>query len=115
MVSVTSANSGFSPGKTCPWACSGTWDPPPNRATGPALELPRAPSSSLSPGLGFALEMLLGFGENDTCHKEKEESLKENIRENVTGIIKIAKEDNNSEGAYMEVFAPNLDLEMSIN
>ncbi|CAL8162458.1 unnamed protein product [Prunus armeniaca] len=63
MVSVTpaltSANSGFSPGKTCPWACSGTWDPPPNRATGPALELSQAASGSLSPLAWAALEMLL--------------------------------------------------------
>ncbi|CAL8103227.1 unnamed protein product [Prunus armeniaca] len=58
---LTSPNSGFSPGKTCPWASSGSWDPPPNRATGPALELPRVPFGSLSPWLGWALEMLLGF------------------------------------------------------
>ncbi|CAL2236376.1 unnamed protein product [Prunus armeniaca] len=59
-ISLTSANSGFSPGKTCPWASSGSWDPPPNWATGPALELSRAASGSLSPGLLPALEMLLG-------------------------------------------------------
>ncbi|CAL8150530.1 unnamed protein product [Prunus armeniaca] len=31
-------NSGFSPGKICPWASSGSWDPPSTWATGPALE-----------------------------------------------------------------------------
>ncbi|CAL9030241.1 unnamed protein product, partial [Prunus brigantina] len=25
---LTSPDSGFSPGKTCPWASSGSWDPP---------------------------------------------------------------------------------------
>ncbi|CAL8085005.1 unnamed protein product [Prunus armeniaca] len=59
MPALTSQNSGFSPGRSCPWACSGSWDPPPNRATGPALELPRAPSGSLSPRLVHALEVLL--------------------------------------------------------
>ncbi|CAL8152626.1 unnamed protein product [Prunus armeniaca] len=55
---LTSANSGFSPGKTCPWASSGSWDPPPNWATGFALELSRAASGSLSPLARAALEML---------------------------------------------------------
>ncbi|CAL2259432.1 unnamed protein product [Prunus armeniaca] len=64
---LTSANSGFSPGKTCPWASLGSWDPPPNWATGPALELSRAASGSLSPGLPPALEMLRNQPAEHVC------------------------------------------------
>ncbi|CAL2228225.1 unnamed protein product [Prunus armeniaca] len=55
---LTSPDSGFSPGKTCPWASSSWWDPPRNWAASPALEPSRARPGSLSPSLGGALDLL---------------------------------------------------------
>ncbi|CAL2247398.1 unnamed protein product [Prunus armeniaca] len=55
---LTSQESGFSPGKTCPWALPGWWDPPRNWATFAVLEVSWARQGCLSPSLGLALEML---------------------------------------------------------